>query len=338
MTLAPAPEIHRRPYDPDAVLEIRGLKKHFAQSNFLPWRKGSVVRAVDGIDLVVKRGQTLGLVGESGCGKTTTGRMIVRLEQPTAGQILVDGADVAKYETSQIKEYRQKVQMIFQDPYSSLDPKMKIGDIIAEPLTVQRVGSRKDRADRVVDLMTKVGLDPQFRERYPSQLSGGQRQRIGIARSLALRPSVIIADEPTSALDVSVRAQVINLLRDLQNEMGLSFVFISHDLATVRYISDSIAVMYLGKVVEVAPALELFDKPLHPYTKALLAAVPEPDPELEERREVILLSGEPPSPANPPSGCRFSTRCPLVTNRCREEEPLLRSFGKDRVAACHYVD
>lgn len=338
MTVAPALAPSRRDYDPDAVLEVRGLKKHFVQKTFFPWQKPTVVRAVDGIDLTVKRGQTLGLVGESGCGKTTTGRMIVRLEPATAGQILVQGEDITKFHGAQIRDYRQRVQMIFQDPYSSLDPKMKIGDIIAEPLTVRHEGSKRERVERVVDLMTKVGLDPAFRERYAAQLSGGQRQRIGIARSLALNPSVIVADEPTSALDVSVRAQVINLLRTLQEEMELSFIFISHDLATVRYVSDVIAVMYLGKVVELAPALQLFERPLHPYTRALLAAVPVADPELEQRREVQLLAGEPPSPANPPAGCRFSTRCPLATSRCHEEEPLLVEYGSDRSAACHYVE
>ncbi len=326
----------KRPYDPDAVLEIRGLAKHFARKTFFPWQEQSVVRAVDGIDLTLKRGTTVGLVGESGCGKTTTGRMIVRLEEPTAGQVILDGADVSRLPAAQLRTYRRKVQFIFQDPYASLDPKMKIGDIIAEPLSVQRLGSKADRQAKVVDLMSKVGLDPNFRDRYPAQLSGGQRQRIGIARALALDPSVIVADEPTSALDVSVRAQVVNLLRDLQTDLGLSYVFISHDLATVRYISDTIAVMYLGKIVEFAPATDLFDNPLHPYTRALLAAVPIADPELEQHREVQLLQGEPPSPANPPSGCRFSTRCPLVTDLCKEKEPFLNDVG-GRLVACHYA-
>ncbi|MDZ7728061.1 MAG: dipeptide ABC transporter ATP-binding protein [Dehalococcoidia bacterium] len=340
MTLA-TPRIEdamRRPYDPDAVLEVRGLKRHFVQKPFFPWGVSTNVRAVDGVDFSVKAGTTLGLVGESGCGKTTTGRMIVRLEDPTDGQIIVDGVDIAKYPNNSMREYRRKVQMIFQDPYASLDPKMKIGDIIAEPLTVQRIGSRQERKDRVVQLMEQVGLDPQYRERYPFQLSGGQRQRIGIARALALDPRVIVADEPTSALDVSVRAQVINLLRDLQSDLGLSFVFISHDLATVRYISDTIAVMYLGKIVELAPSLELFERPLHPYSAALLSAVPSPDPDIEGDREVQLLAGEPPSPASPPPGCNFSTRCPLATDLCREEEPELRRISGDRLAACHYAE
>lgn len=327
------------PYaDPDAVLEVRGLKKHFVQRSALPWKPPTIVRAVDGIDLVLKRGTTLGLVGESGCGKTTTGRMIVQLEEPTEGRIIVDGHDITRLPAADMKAYRRKVQMIFQDPYASLDPKMRIGDIIAEPLTVQRIGSRKERQERVADLMERVGLSPALRERYPAHLSGGQRQRIGIARALALNPSVVVADEPTSALDVSVRAQVVNLLRDLQEELGLSFLFISHDLATVRYISDSICVMYLGKVVELAPAIELFERPLHPYTKALLSAVPEPNPDREQSKAVQMLSGEPPSPANPPAGCRFSTRCPIATSFCNEKEPELRDIGSARKVACHYVE
>jgi oligopeptide/dipeptide ABC transporter ATP-binding protein len=237
-----------------------------------------------------------------------------------------------------MKAMRRKVQMVFQDPMASLDPKMKVGACVSEPLDIQRIGSKSERRDRVELLLTQVGLSVDMADRYPSQLSGGQRQRIGIARALALEPDIIVADEPTSALDVSVRAQVVNLMKDLQNELGVSFVFISHDLSTVRYISHRVAVMYLGKVVEHAPAAKLFEEPLHPYTKALLAAVPVPDPALEAEREVILLQGDLPSPANPPTGCRFNTRCPLAFDRCRSEEPVLRAIEDDRKVACHLVE
>lgn len=337
MTETAAPLNPRRPYDGEAILEVRGLKKHFVQRPLFPWGNERVIRAVDGVDFTLHRGQTIGLVGESGCGKTTTGRMIVRLDAPTGGQIILDGVDEARTPERSLKPFRRRVQMVFQDPYASLDPRMKLGDIIAEPLNVQRIGSRAERKERVDDLMRKVGLDPSFRQRHPSQLSGGQRQRVGIARALALSPEIIVADEPTSALDVSVRAQVINLLRDLQSEFDLSFIFISHDLATVRYFSDSVAVMYLGRIVETAPATELFDHPLHPYTVALLSAAPTPDPELEQERQVQQLQGEPPSPANPPPGCRFNPRCAWATDLCRNEEPVLREFGPGRTVACHYA-
>ncbi len=335
MTPPLAPET--RPYDPNAVLEVRALKRHFARRS-LPWKDGVVIRAVDGIDLTLHRGKTLGLVGESGCGKTTTGRMLVGLDKPTDGQVLLEGIDISRLPAFAQKEHRRKVQMVFQDPMASLDPKMPVRSSISEPLDVQRIGSRVERRGRVLDLIEKVGLSPDHADRYPHQLSGGQRQRVGIARALALEPEVIIADEPTSALDVSVRAQVVNLMRDLQADTGVSFIFISHDLSTVRYISDDVVVMYLGKILEYAPAERLFRNPVHPYTKALLAAVPVPDPELESRREVILLEGDLPSPANPPPGCRFSTRCPLATSRCRDEEPELRPLEGGQAAACHYAE
>lgn len=319
------------------LLEVRGLKKHFVKRSLLPWTSPSVIRAVDGVDLAVASRQTLGLVGESGCGKTTIGRLLVQLEEPTEGRIFLGGLDVSQLRGQALREHRRRIQMVFQDPSSSLDPRMRVRDSIAEPLSVQRVGTPQERRDRVSRLMEQVGLDPSLGARPPAQLSGGQRQRVGIARALALSPSIIVADEPTSALDVSVRAQVINLLRDLQDETGLSFIFISHDLSTVRHISDTIAVMYLGRIVEQAPTDRLFSQPLHPYTKALLAAVPVPNPVLEARRAEQLLAGELPSPSRPPAGCRFSTRCPLATPRCRQEEPALTEYEAGHYAACHYV-
>jgi oligopeptide/dipeptide ABC transporter ATP-binding protein len=322
---------------PFPLLDVRGLRKFFVKKPLFKWQKETVVRAVDGIDFTLAKGKTLGLVGESGCGKTTTGRMLLRLDEPTNGAILIDGKDIAQLSGAGLKAYRRRVQMIFQDPYASLDPRLSIRDSISEPLDVQGVGSKQERRDKVEHLMERVGLPASFGPRLPSQLSGGQRQRVGVARALALSPSIIVADEPTSALDVSVRAQVINLLRDLQDEMSLSYVFISHDLSTVRHISDEIAVMYLGKIVERAPSEVLFESPMHPYTQALLSAVPIPDPVLESQREVHMLQGELPSPSNPPSGCRFRTRCPLATARCAEEEPLLSNRGDGRAVACHLV-
>ncbi len=319
------------------LLDVRGLRKHFVKKPVFRWQKGSVVRAVDGVDVKLAKGKTMGLVGESGCGKTTTGRMLLRLEEPTDGAIMIDGQDIASLSGRQLKAYRRRVQMIFQDPYASLDPRLSVRDSVSEPLDVQDVGSKRERSERVDSLLERVGLPPALGRRLPSQLSGGQRQRVGVARALALNPSIIVADEPTSALDVSVRAQVINLLRDLQDDLHLSYVFISHDLSTVRHISDEITVMYLGKIVEQAPSEALFEEPLHPYTQALFSAVPVPDPVLESRREVHMLQGELPSPSNPPSGCRFRTRCPLAVEQCALEEPLLSPRGEARKVACHRV-
>ena len=317
---------------------MRGLKKHFIKRSLLPWEPVVNIRAVDGVDFIVSPGQVVGLVGESGCGKTTLGRMLVRLEDPTEGEILFDGLDLAKMRGQRLKQFRRRIQMIFQDPYSSLDPRMKIHESVAEPLTVNGIGSSTERIERAKMLLEQVGLDATFADRLPSQLSGGQRQRVVIARALALGPAVIVADEPTASLDVSVRAHVINLLRDLQRRNGLSFIYISHDLSTVRYICDTINVMYLGKIVEQAPSEDLFQRPLHPYTQALLSAVPVPDPVLESEREQKLVGGELPSPANPPPGCAFHTRCPIAVARCREEAPSLGMFGPRRSAACHLVE
>jgi oligopeptide/dipeptide ABC transporter ATP-binding protein len=319
------------------LLDVRGLKKHFTKTSFFRFKPLSVVRAVDGVDFKLEKGKTLGLVGESGCGKTTTGRMLLRLEEPTDGAILIDGTDIASLGGQRLKVYRRRVQMVFQDAYASLDPRISIRDSIAEPLNVQGIGNRRERRERVDGLMERVGLPPVLGTRLPSQLSGGQRQRVGVARALALDPAIIVADEPTSALDVSVRAQVINLLRDIQSELLLSYVFISHDLSTVRHISDQIAVMYLGKIVERGDSNTIFDRPMHPYTQALLSAVPIPDPVVEAQRSVHMLAGELPSPSNPPSGCRFRTRCPLATSRCAEQEPPLSPREDGRSVACHYV-
>ena len=302
------------------VMEVNDLHKHFVQKPIVPWGKTQVVRAVNGINLRLKRGETLGIVGESGCGKSTVARLLLELDQSTQGQIFVGGV----------------AQMVFQDPNSSFNPKMKIFDIIAEPLAVTERGTKAERAERVRALIAQVGLDPSYLDRYPSQLSGGQRQRIGVARALALNPTVVVADEPTSALDVSVRAQIINLLSDLKDELQLSLVFISHDLMTVRYISDRIAVMYLGEVVEYGPAEEVFGSPAHPYTRALLDAIPVPDPSIESQRRIEIVSGELPSPLNLPKGCAFASRCPKVAQICHVEKPLLRAHSSVRESACHF--
>jgi oligopeptide/dipeptide ABC transporter ATP-binding protein len=317
------------------LLTVRELKKRFARGGLWARQRGEV-RAVDGIDLALHRGKTLGLVGESGCGKTTTGRMLVLLEKPSSGEIVLDGVDYAGDADADVAAYHRRVQMVFQDPTSSLDPRMSIRSSVSEPLDLAGIGSRTERRAIVEGLLDKVGLPAQVQDRRPSQLSGGQRQRVGIARALALSPDIIVADEPTSALDVSIRAQIINLLADLQDEFAISFVFISHDLSTVRHISHEVAVMYLGKIVERGPVDEVFEHPSHPYTKALLEAVPTPDPETEAHRQVTLLPGDIPSNADLPSGCRFHTRCPIATDRCGEEEPALQERSTGHAVACHY--
>jgi oligopeptide transport system ATP-binding protein len=320
---------------PEVLLEVRNLVKHFPLGGgFLSGFRG-IVRAVDGVSFTIRRGETLGLVGESGCGKTTTGRCILQLERPTSGSIVFEGRELTTLDERQMRPVRRKIQVIFQDPYSSLNPRMTVGQMIDEPLAVHRiVPDPARRRERVNELLVRVGLLPPHARRYPHELSGGQRQRVGVARALAMEPSLIICDEPVSALDVSIQAQIINLLEDLQAEFHLTYLFIAHDLAVVRHISDRVAVMYLGGIVELADRQDLYDDPLHPYTKALLAAVPIPDPEVEARRERVVLGGEVPSPLNPPSGCVFHPRCPIAIDRCRGEVPALREVKPGHWAAC----
>ena len=319
-----------------ALLEVDHLVKHFPVGGGVFSRAAGVVRAIDGVSFTLKRGETLGLVGESGCGKTTTGRCILQLERPTSGRILFDGVDLAAIDQAALRAVRRRVQVIFQDPYSSLNPRMTVGQILAEPIKVHGIiRSRSGRDARVRELLEQVGLAAQHARRYPHQLSGGQRQRVGIARALAMEPALIICDEPVSALDVSIQAQIINLLEDLQRRLGLTYLFIAHDLSVVRHISDRVAVMYLGRIVELADRAALYEEPLHPYTRALLSAVPIPDPALEAQRERTVLRGEVPSPLNPPSGCVFHPRCPIAVDRCTAEIPPLREIKPGHWAACH---
>ena len=319
-----------------ALLEVRNLVKHFPIGGGMFTKPVGVVRAIDGVSFTIRKGETLGLVGESGCGKTTTGRCILQLEQPTGGSVVFEGIDMVSLDAAELRAVRRRVQVIFQDPYSSLNPRMTIGQILAEPLKVhgivRDVGGRELR---VRELLTQVGLLPQHAKRYPHQLSGGQRQRVGIARALAMEPALIICDEPVSALDVSIQAQIINLLEELQARLGLTYLFIAHDLSVVRHISDRVAVMYLGKIVELADRKAIYDEPLHPYTRALLSAVPIPDPKIEAKRERTVLRGEVPSPLNPPSGCVFHPRCPIAVDRCSAEIPPLREIRPGHWAACH---
>lgn len=320
------------------LLQVRGLKKYFPiTQGVIIQRKVADVRAVDGLDFDIMKGETLGLVGESGCGKSTTGRTILQLYRPTEGQVLFQGNDLTKLKGEDLRRMRRNMQMIFQDPYASLNPRMTVGDIIGEPLEVHNLAKGKEKKERVEQLLHTVNLNPYFINRYPHEFSGGQRQRIGIARALAVNPGFIVCDEPISALDVSIQAQIINLLEELQSKMNLTYLFIAHDLSVVRHISDRIAVMYLGRIVELTDRKQLYASPLHPYTRALLSAVPIPDPAIEEKRERIILTGDVPSPVNPPSGCRFHTRCPLAIDICKRVDPEFRNVGSEHYVACHVV-
>ena len=322
------------------LLEVSGLKMHFPiNKGIIFQRQVGAIKAVDGINFTMFKGETLGLVGESGCGKSTTGRAILQLYRPTEGHVVFEGKDLTITKGEELRKMRRRMQMIFQDPYASLNPRMTVGSIIGEPLEVHGIGSTKrERQERVQELLKTVGLNPYFVNRYPHEFSGGQRQRIGVARALAVNPAFIVCDEPISALDVSIQAQIINLLEDLQDELELTYLFIAHDLSVVRHISNRIAVMYLGKIVELADRDELYANPMHPYTQALLSAVPIPDPSVETQRKRIILEGDVPSPANPPKGCNFSTRCPRVMDICREKDPEFTEHSPGHWAACYLYD
>jgi oligopeptide transport system ATP-binding protein len=328
---------HLPALDPQALVEIHDVTKYFPITAGVFSRHVADVKAVDGITLAIKRGETLGLVGESGSGKTTIGRCILRLLEPTSGSIFFEGQDITHLSARDMRVKRKEMQIIFQDPYASLNPRMTVGDIVAEPLQIHKLASGKAVDAKVNDLLRTVGLSPYHANRYPHEFSGGQRQRIGVARALAVSPKFIVADEPVSALDVSIQAQVVNLLQDLQQQFGLTYLFIAHDLSVVRHISDRVAVMYVGKLMELADRAALYERPLHPYTQSLLSAIPIPDPSAEKRRERIILEGDIPSPVHPPSGCRFHTRCPIAYERCKVEVPEFRDYGGHFVA-CHKVE
>ena len=324
----------------DILVEVNDLQMYFpVTSGIILQRKVAEIKAVDGVSFFIRKGETLGLVGESGCGKTTTGRCLLRLYEPTGGSVKYEGRNLQELDSGAMRAMRRQMQIIFQDPYGSLNPRMTCGDIVGEPLIIHKLTSGKgEYRDRVTELLQVVGLNPYMADRYPDEVSGGQRQRIGIARALAVNPSFIVCDEPVSALDVSIQAQVINLLEELQETFGLTYLFIAHDLSVVRHISDRVAVMYLGHIVEIADRNELYENPLHPYTKALLSAVPIPDPVVEAQRERIILEGDVPSPLNPPAGCVFHTRCPIAIDDCQLEVPTLREVSPDHWVACIRVD
>jgi len=322
----------------DILVRVENLRMYFPiRSGVVLQRHVGNIKAVDGISFTIRQGETLGLVGESGCGKTTTGRAILQLYRPTSGQVEIEGQDLTVLHGNRLRAMRCRMQMIFQDPYASLNPRMPVGNIVGEPLRVHRIVERDQVQARVSELLEMVGLNSYFASRYPHEFSGGQRQRIGIARALGVNPKFIVCDEPVSSLDVSIQAQIINLLEQLQTDLGLTYLFIAHDLAVVRHISDRIAVMYLGKIMELASSAELYESPLHPYTHALLSAVPVPDPLVEKKRSRIVLEGDVPSPANPPVGCNFCTRCPLADEKCRREEPTFVDVGNDHWVACWHT-
>lgn len=320
------------------LIEVRNLKKYFEVQKSFVGGKSSLLKAVDDVSFTIKRGETFGLVGESGCGKTTVGRTLLKLYQPTSGEILYEGKPIGSLNHKEMLPYRKKMQMIFQDPFASLDPRMTIAEIIGDPLVVHNIYQGKDRTDRIKELIELVGLKTDHLNRYPHEFSGGQRQRIGIARALAVEPEFIVCDEPISALDVSIQAQVVNMLEELQERFGLTYLFVSHDLSMVRHISHKVGVMYLGSLVEYAQVDELYTNMQHPYTRALLSAVPVADPDMAERSERIHLQGDVPSPINPPSGCAFRTRCQYASDRCAEEKPALRDIGNGHLVACHLVN
>lgn len=326
---------------PNVILRVEGLKMWFPITSGIFQRTVGHIKAVDGLDFEIFQGETLGLVGESGCGKSTAGRAILQLYRPTAGHVFFDAEDLTTMKGDALRRQRRRMQMIFQDPYASLNPRMTVGAIVGEPLEVHGMGNKQQNRERVQELLRIVGLNPYFVNRYPHEFSGGQRQRIGVARALATNPSFIVADEPISALDVSIQAQVVNMLDDLKSELGLTYLFIAHDLSMVRYISDRVAVMYLGRIVELSTRDEVYDHPLHPYSQALLSAIPVPDPDKEARRQRIILEGDVPSPANPPTGCRFHPRCAYATEVCREVDPEFRNMGTTAVphmVACHHAE
>lgn len=325
-----------KPFDPDAILEVRHLRKSFPLKKTIMGKVTQELIAVDDVSFKLKAGETLGIVGESGCGKTTMGRAILKLHQPTSGQIIFNGEDITNYNSAQMREIRKQMQIIFQDPYSSLPPRSTVGGILSEAVMVHNIVPRNEVKDYVLDLMEKCGLRDYYYERYPHEFSGGQRQRICIARALSVNPKLVICDEPVSALDVSIQAQIINLLKQLQKDMNLTYVFISHDLSVVKFISDKIGVMYLGSMVEFGSKKDIFENPLHPYTKALFSAIPQPDPDVKMNR--IVLKGDIPSPANPPKGCRFHTRCPYAKEICQHVIPEYKEYEEGHFAACHLLE